>query len=274
MTPAIESVFIGLFAVLTLATAVGWWLRRRRPSRAIDNLNARIKAWWVMILVGGLAILLGPFALLLLFAGLSSFALREYCSSDPKGWPGVLYFAAVPIQYLLVGFHYQWAALLLIPVTGFLYGRERWLGLLLCVYCLSFIPALGKAEWMLFFVLVVQASDVLQYLWGNLIGRHTVAPRISPSKTIEGLAGGMASATALGVWLHALPSLGIMGALWVGLLITFIGFLSGLVFSAIKRERGLKDWGTAIAGHGGVLDRVDSLCLPAPLFYWILKEYS
>ncbi|MCX6610132.1 MAG: phosphatidate cytidylyltransferase [Acidobacteria bacterium] len=274
MTPAIESVFMGLFAVLTLATVVGWWLGRKRPSRASENLKARIYSWWVMILVGGLAMLLGHYGVVLLFAGLAWFALKEYSSSDPKGEPGALYFAAVPVQFVLVAFGQEWAALLLIPIAGFVYGRERWLGLLLCVYCLSFIPAYGKAESMLFFVLVVQASDVLQYIWGNLIGRHPIAPRISPSKTIEGLAGGMANATALGVWLHDLTPFGIMGAVWVGLIITFVGFLSGLVFSAIKRERKLKDWGRAIAGHGGVLDRVDSLCLPAPLFCWLLQRYS
>jgi phosphatidate cytidylyltransferase len=274
MTPAIVTVFKGLFTALLLATAIGWWLRLKKPSRAIDNLNTRIYAWWVMILVGGLAIWLGHYALLLLFAGLSLFALKEYSSSDPKGSPGALYFAAVPTQYLLVGFNYQWAALLFIPVVGLLYDRQRWLGWLLCVYCLSFIPAIRNVESMLFFVLVVQASDVLQYLWGNLIGRHPVAPRISPSKTIEGLAGGIATATALGLWLHTLTPFGTMRAFAVGLLITSFGFLSGLIFSAIKRERKLKDWGTAIAGHGGVLDRIDSLCLPAPFFYWILKEYS
>ena len=271
MTPAIVTVFKGLFTVLLLATAIGWWLGRKRPSQAINNLNARIHAWWVMILVGGLAIWLGQYALLLLFAGLSWFALKEYSSSDPKGSPGALYFAAVPTQYLLVGFNYQWAALLFIPVMGLLYAGQRWLGLLLCVYGLSFIPALKGPDWMLFLVLVVQASDVLQYLWGRMIGKHAVAPRISPSKTLEGLVGGVLSATALAVWLHPLTPLGVNGALWVGLLITIAGFASGLLLSAIKRQREIKDWGTAIAGHGGVLDRVDSLCLSAPLFYWIVN---
>jgi phosphatidate cytidylyltransferase len=148
------------------------------------------------------------------------------------------------------------------------------LGLLLCVYGLSFIPALDQAEWMLYLVLVVQASDVLQYLWGRWIGRHPVAPRISPSKTIEGLAGGLASATALGTWLHFLTPFGALSALPVALLITTTGFASGLLLSAIKRRRQIKDWGTAIAGHGGILDRVDSLCLSAPVFFWLMKIYK
>ncbi len=267
MTPEVQAIFGALFAVLVLASAVGWWLRRRHSSRTIDNLNARIRAWWVMIVVGGFALALGHYAIVALFALLSWFALREFASSDAP----LLYFAAVPVQYLAVALGWQWVALLLIPLAGFIFGTQRWLGLLLCVYGLSFIPALGRADWILYLVLVVQASDVLQYLWGRMIGRHAVAPRLSPSKTVEGLVGGVASATALGTWLHYLTPLGPWGAAWVALLVTCVGFSSGLLLSAIKRQRQIKDWGTAIAGHGGVLDRVDSLCLSAPAFYLIAR---
>ncbi len=273
MTPQVWTIFKGLFAALLLASAVGWWLGCRRPSQAIKNLNARICSWWVMIVVGGLAIVLGRYALVLLFALLSWFALREYASSDPSGRPGSWYFIAIPAQYLAVACGWKWLALLLIPLAGAAFGKQRWLGLLLCVYGLSYIPALEKAEWMLYLVLVVQASDVLQYLWGQLIGRHPVAPRISPSKTVEGLVGGVVSATALGMWLHRLTPFGVMDALGVALLITTAGFSSGLLLSAIKRQRQIKDWGTAIAGHGGVLDRMDSLCLSAPVFYWLVKAF-
>lgn len=268
MTREVQSIFAGLFAVLVLASAVGWCLGRR-PSRAIENLNARIRAWWVMIVVGALALALGHYALVVLFALLSWFALREFASTDAPLW----YFAAVPVQYLAVAFGWQWVALLAIPLAGFAFGRERWLGLLLCVYGLSFVPALGRAEWILYLVLVVQASDVLQYLWGRTIGRHPIAPRISPSKTVEGLVGGVATATALGTWLHHLTPFGPLGAMWVALLVTCVGFSSGLLLSAIKRQRQIKDWGTAIAGHGGVLDRVDSLCLSAPIFYLIARAF-
>jgi len=274
MSPEVLVIFEGLFVVLVLASLAGWWLGRRRPSLAIENLNARIYSWWAMILVGGFAILLGQYGLVLFFALLSWFALREFSASDPLGSPGGWYFAVVPAQYLAIACGWQWVALLLIPLAGFAFGKQRWLGLLLCVCGLSFIPALGQAEWMLYLVLVVQASDVLQYLWGQMIGRHPVSARISPSKTIEGLVGGVVSASALGMWLHHLTPFGSMGSLLVALLITSAGFCSGLLLSAIKRKREIKDWGTAIAGHGGVLDRVDSLCLSAPLFYWILKAFA
>ncbi|MEP7351887.1 MAG: phosphatidate cytidylyltransferase [Acidobacteriota bacterium] len=267
MTPEIQTIFSGLFAMLALASACGWWLGRRHPSLSMDNLNARIRSWWAMIAVGGVALLLGQNAVVALFALLSWFALREFAAADPLGAPRAWYFLTVPIQYLAVAFGWQWLALLLIPLTGLVMDRQRWLGQMLCVYGLSFVPALERPEWMLYLVLIVQASDVLQYLWGRSIGRHAIAPRISPSKTVEGLAGGVISATALGAWLHHLTPSGPAGAAALALLITCAGFTGGLVLSAMKRQRQIKDWGTAIAGHGGVLDRVDSLCLSAPVFY-------
>lgn len=270
MTPLVWTIFEGLFAVLLLASVVGYGLKRYRPTPSIENLNARIASWWVMIVVGGLALRAGSPAPVLLFALLSWLALREFVASDPVARPGAMYLCALPAHYLAVLLEWQWLAMLLIPLAGIRFGVERWLGLMLCVYGLSFVPALGRPEWMLYLVLVVQASDVLQYLWGRMIGRHAVAPRTSPSKTVEGLLGGILSATALGGLLHGLTPWGIWGASIVALLITSAGFASGLLLSSIKRKRRIKDWGTAIAGHGGVLDRVDSLCLSAPLFYGLV----
>lgn len=274
MTPDVRAVFAGLFAVLVIATALGQAIAWRRPSRTISNVNTRVFAWWVMIAVGGLALLLGRPAVILLFASLSWFAWREFAATDLLGPPSVWYFLAVPVQYVAIAFSWPWIALLMLPLSGFLLNRQRWLGLLLCVYGLSFIPALARPEWMLFLVLIVQASDVLQYLWGRAAGRHAIAPQISPSKTVEGFAGGILTATALGGALHHLTPFGPWGALGASLLATGAGFASGLVLSALKRQRRLKDWGSAIAGHGGVLDRVDSLCFSAPVFYGLVQLFA
>jgi phosphatidate cytidylyltransferase len=227
----------------------------------VTNLNARVRAWWVMIVVGGAALWLGWYAVVGMFAALAWLAWREL---TPPSWLSV----AVPIQFALVALDWRAAALLFVPIAALLApGRDTRIGMLLCIYGLSFVPMLRHPEWMLYVVLIVQASDVLQYLWGRAIGRHAVAPKISPAKTVEGLVGGVSTAVALGAWLSPLTPFPPGQAAAVSLAIALAGFASGLVFSAIKRQRGIKDWGTAIAGHGGVLDRVDSLCLAAPLFY-------
>jgi phosphatidate cytidylyltransferase len=187
-------------------------------------------------------------------------------------------------------------------------------GLMICVYCLSFAPALlyldikGPAETsslasegaaanptaattestpqtdrpeirkieganyrlLFFFILMVQMGDALQYIWGRLVGRTIIVPTISPNRTWEGFLAGVASNTLLGAALWwAVPPLRPWQAAGLALVISILGFAGGLTMSAIKRDRGVKDYGTLVEGHGGVLDRIDSICFAAPVFYHI-----
>ena len=121
---------------------------------------------------------------------------------------------------------------------------------------------------MLFLLVVVQSSDVLQYVFGRLLGRRKVAPSISPSKTWAGVIGGIASATALGAVLAPITPFSMAQAAVLAFVVASAGFCGDLALSAIKRARGAKDWGRMISGHGGVLDRVDSVVLAAPVFFY------
>jgi phosphatidate cytidylyltransferase len=161
-------------------------------------------------------------------------------------------------------------------------AEVQW-GLMICVYCLSHVPALltlripgyeGRgALLVVFLVLIVQASDILQYVWGKLAGRHPIAPSVSPSKTVEGFVGGVASATLLGAALWPITPFSPQTAGAMAFLITLVGFLGGLVMSAIKRDRGIKDWGQLLEGHGGMLDRLDSVCFSAPIFFHVTRYF-
>ncbi len=124
-----------------------------------------------------------------------------------------------------------------------------------------------------YLIMVVQGSDVLQYVWGKLIGKRKVAPLLSPSKTVGGLVGGIASATLLGASLYWCTPFSPWQAALVSLAICLMGFLGGLVMSAIKRDRGVKDWGTMIEGHGGMLDRLDSVVFAAPMFFHVVRYW-
>ena len=128
-------------------------------------------------------------------------------------------------------------------------------------------------EILIFLILVVQSSDVLQYVWGKLLGRRKIAPGLSPSKTVEGFVGGVLSASGLGAALWWITPFEPGQAFLVALAITLMGFLGGLVMSAIKRDRGVKDWGSLIEGHGGMLDRLDSVCFSAPVFFHITRYW-
>jgi phosphatidate cytidylyltransferase len=159
---------------------------------------------------------------------------------------------------------------------------SQW-GLTICVYFVSYVPALlmlripgyeGQAPKLMFFlVLVVQTSDVLQYIWGKTLGRRPVAPSISPNKTWEGFVGGVASATLLGAAIWWATPFSPLAAALMAFVITTMGVAGGLIMSAIKRDRGVKDYGALIAGHGGVLDRIDSLCFAAPVFFHLTRYF-
>ena len=122
-------------------------------------------------------------------------------------------------------------------------------------------------------MLVVQLNDVLQFAWGKLLGKHVIAPEISPSRTWEGFFGGAASATLIGAALWWATPFEPWQAAAMSLVISVMGLAGGLTMSAIKRDRGVKDYGTLVAGHGGVLDRIDSICFAAPVFYHLTRYY-
>lgn len=297
----------GAVGVLTLASSVAallrWRVARGQPHAVIDNLVSRINAWWVMVAVLGVAFLAGERTVIVLFALLSALALREFYallptrSSDHLPMTVALW-VGLPAQYLLIGIHWYGLFAIFIPVYAFLTmpilatGRgdtRRFLartseiqwGLMICVYCVSHVPALltlaipgyeGRNLLLIaFLVIVVQGSDVLQYIWGKLAGRHKVAPRLSPSKTVEGLVGGVASATLLGAALHGITPFAPWQAAAMAALVCLMGFLGGLVMSAIKRDLGVKDWGTLIQGHGGLLDRLDSVIFAAPIYFHVVR---
>lgn len=309
MTPALHmlSLFGGIAAVLTLATVTGRILAQTRraaiPEQLIENVNQRINAWWVMVGVMGLGFLLGKTAVTILFALLSFAALREFLSltMTRRGDHWVLlsaFFVVLPVQYVLVWQGWLVFAALFIPVAVFIalpivcalqgdtsgylarITSTQW-AIMLCIYCLSYVPMLMSLDLpgyeqrhlllVAFFLVIVQASDVFQFVWGKLVGRHKIAPALSPSKTVEGLAGGVLSAATLGAALWWLTPFDPIEAAVMALVLAIMGFLGGLVMSAIKRDRGVKDWGTMIAGHGGVLDRLDSVIFSAPVFFLILR---
>ncbi|UZR29618.1 phosphatidate cytidylyltransferase [Methylococcus mesophilus] len=299
----------GILGALVVASVIGAILAARIKTEAgratVSNLNARTRAWWVMAFIFGGALALGQVGAVVLFGLLSFLGLREFITLTPtkRGDHRALFwmfFVITPAQYWLVARGWYGMFAIFIPVYAFLFlpvrsalagdcenflertAKAQW-GLMVCVYCLSYTPALlaleipgfegRNAELVIFLILVVQMSDVLQYVWGKTVGRHKVAPTVSPGKTWEGLIGGVLSASALaaGLW-WATPFTPWQAGL-TGFAICIAGFCGGLVMSAIKRDRGVKDYGALIEGHGGVMDRVDSLCFAAPLFFHLVRYF-
>jgi phosphatidate cytidylyltransferase len=299
----------GILAFLALATVIGRVLRGRARSDAaratVDNLVARINAWWAMVAVFGIAIATGGYGSLLMFAVVSFLAMREFMTLLPTRradhramvWT---FFLFLPAQYWFVATNWYGMFALLIPVYAYLLlpslqvlagdtedflartSRLQWV-LMICVFCVSHAPALlmleipgyegQNAKLLLYLVVVTEISDVLQYTAGKLFGRRKAVPTVSPNKTVEGylLGGGLAAALGAALW-WATPFNPWQAAL-MSSVIVLAGIAGGLVMSAVKRDRQVKDFGALLPGHGGVLDRIDSLCFSAPLFFHLTRFF-
>lgn len=302
-------VFGGVVAVLIVASTIGALLSSRAKSEksraTIDNLNARVNAWWVMIIVLAIAFALGRTATIVLFAFASFFALREFITLTPTRPSDYLpllvaFFVLLPAQYLLIGYDQYGTFAIFIPVYGFLLlptvatfaadtdeflertAKIQWAAMI-TIYCISYAPALlllkipgyeGSNPLLLFYLLlIVQLSDVLQYVFGKLFGKTKLAPVVSPSKTVEGLIGGGLSTTLVGGALAWITPFTVPQALAISFVIVAMGVLGGLTLSAMKRSLGAKDWGVMIEGHGGMLDRMDSVSFAAPVFFHITRFF-
>jgi len=301
--------FGSLLLLLAIASTIAAVLARRpgdeRQAASRANLVERINAWWVMVAILALAFLTGSTTTLVLFALASFFALREFITLTPSR-PGdrlplfLSFFLIIPAQYTLIGSWQYGIFAIFIPVYAFLLlpsiaamrsdvedflsrsAKQQW-GLMVTVYCLSHAPALlmlplpgapGRNALLLFYLLlVVQMSDVMQYVFGKLFGKTKIAPLVSPSKTVEGFIGGGLAATVIGGAMWWITPFTPLQSAAISAIIVIMGFLGGLTLSAVKRSLGAKDWGVMIEGHGGMLDRTDSICFAAPVFFHVVRWF-
>jgi phosphatidate cytidylyltransferase len=285
-----------LLVVATLAAAL---LARLKPEKDFSEVMARIKSWWVMAAVFLAVVLLSRRVALAFWMLVCFWALKEFFSLVPGRLVdrGAIFaaYAAIPIQFLFIDMRWYGMFIVFIPVYMFLLvpfllmrmgepkgfvvsaSRIHW-GLMTFVFGLSHaafllsLPekpgfAAGSRGLLLYLVLLTQLNDVFQFVSGKTLGRHKITPVISPKKTWEGFLGGVFLTVPLAYALRFLTPLSVPQALGAGALIAVVGFIGDVVLSAVKRDVGVKDSGTAIPGHGGVLDRIDSLCYTAPLFF-------
>jgi len=302
------TIFSWLGFILVVASAIGGVLQYRAGDThnpVVENLNARIRAWWVMIGVLAVSFALGQGMVIALFALCSFNALREFLTLTRRNradhWAlAASFFLVLPIQYVSIWNNWYGFYAIFVPVYAFLglpilsvlrhrtdhfltrISETQW-ALMISIYCVSHVPALlfldiegfeGKNILLIaFLILIVQSSDVLQYIWGKLYGSRKIAPEVSPSKTWEGFLGGTVSASLVGATLWWVTPFNPFQAFAMALAITMMGFFGGLVMSAIKRDRGVKDWGHVIQGHGGFLDRLDSVVFAAPVFFHLTRFF-
>lgn len=291
---------VGIFGLLTTASVSIYVYGLAGIGQVSTEIRLRTRSWWIMAALFAGAIMAGGTGILFLVGIVCFLALREYLSLIPTRSADrrVLLWAylTVPLQFIWVATESYAAFSTYIPICVFTFlpvymlrsgetsgftrtvGMLYW-GIVATVYNLSHIAYLlvlpgGVTEQasgiglVVFLVLLAQLNDVAQYCAGKIFGGPKIAQRISPNKTWAGLLGGVAFTTALALGLAPwLTPFGIVGSAAAGLLIAGAGFAGDLILSAIKRDIGVKDTSSLLPGHGGILDRVDSLILSAPLFF-------
>lgn len=297
----------GVLAALTLAVAVTAALATAKPEGDFTNLRQRIGSWWVIIALLTGALLAGWVAVTALFAAVSFVALREFLSLAPIRREDRLIvltaYLTIPVSYGFIVADTYGFYLVFTPVYVFMFlpflmaciGQTRgylptvatfhW-AIATCVYSLGFAAFLmrtpsaeagpaGPAGLVFLLLVATEANDVAQYVWGKLLGRRKIMPRVSPNKTWEGFLGGWAT-TAVLIWLLGpiFTPLSGLGLATLALTLPLAGFAGDVTMSAIKRDIGVKDTSGLIPGHGGLLDRADSLIFTAPLYFHILAYFA
>lgn len=300
----LEKSLAAIFALLLIATVINGVLVWLRPAKDWRELTLRIRTWWVIIVLFSLALLSPNWLALTFFALVSFMALKEFLTLVPSRqsdrMPLLWMFIAIPLNYWLIGIGWYGMFVVFIPVYVFLFLPARMViagdtqgflrtasqlhwSLMTTVFAFSHVafllvlPADGMqtgALLVLFLVGLTEFNDIAQYLWGKSLGRIKVIPKVSPNKTLAGLLGGVATtalaATVLG---PLLTPLSWPMALLAGIIIGITGFCGDVVMSAIKRDIGVKDSGTLLPGHGGILDRLDSLIFTAPVFFHFIRYF-
>lgn len=291
-----------IFGILIFASVLFFVIGKIKPNSNLTELKSRTKSWWVMAIVFIAATLLNTKISYVALAFLSFIAFREMYSlldlrnSDRRAIFWAL--LAIPAQYYLAYIGWYGAFIILIPVAMFLIIPMRlvlkgdtdgiiksmatlqW-ALMLTVFSISHLAYLislpeidgfeaGGRGLLLFLVFLTELNDVLQFTWGKLLGKNKVIPKVSPNKTWEGLIGGILCTTIVGYFLAFITPLSNFEAAVVSFVIAISGFIGDIVMSAVKRDIGVKDTGNAIPGHGGILDRIDSLAYTAPVFFHLV----
>lgn len=317
--PNVLRVLAAVFVVLAAGSALRILRSRGRGDEGSKQKLQSLRTWWILTVVFTAALLLGGLGIAVFFAAASALGLREYLAlvlPGPKRRGLIVWaYLTIPVQYVWIYFAWTEVFLTFIPVGVLLllatravlsgvtthYVRDiaalQW-GIMLIVFFLSHAAALpllagdssspaGAAGWALYLVLLSQANDIAQSLFGRFFGKRKITPRVSPHKTWEGFLGGVATTVALAAVLAApltplaevsprgLPAEAIgfpyAWAVVAGLIIAISGFLGDINMSALKRDFGVKDSGTLLPGQGGVLDRIDSLTFSAPCFFYFVK---
>lgn len=305
-TPSVLLAIGSVYVLMIVISLLVFILQRYQPHKDLTELTKRIKTFWLIISLLAVSLFLTPNLAIIFWALVSYLAIKEYFTIIPTRFSDrrILFWSYIVIipQYYWIAIGWYGMFSIFIPVYFFLFlplrmviigetkgflrslATIQW-GTMMMLYCMSYIAALymlppaknpaGGAAGLIFYLLFLnQFNDATQYFWGKTFGRHKIIPAVSPNKTVEGFIGGIITTTLLAVLLAPyLTPLHHGMALILGFIISVAGFCGDIIMSALKRDLGIKDTSQALPGHGGVLDRIDSLLFTAPIYFHFLNYF-
>jgi phosphatidate cytidylyltransferase len=303
---ALASPVFRLFAALVLAIAIVSWLSLwalARAGRDTTHAGQSFRAWLIMAPTALLAVFLGRVAAIAFIFGLALAGFWEYARATGLVRDRMLVALAMALVAALAADvllaerllpYADWyqlylalplAAIVLIVCLPIVRNRTAGelpkialalFGFLYIGWMFGHLALLANGPnaygYLMYLIFAVEINDIAAYVFGRLLGRHKLRSQLSPNKTWEGALGGLAVSLAL-PWLLRIsfPHFGPIELVLTGLIVGIGGTLGDLAMSLIKREAGLKDMGSLLPGHGGILDRIDSLILVAPLFVHLVR---
>ena len=304
---ALESDVFAIYVALVAGVAVASWIfirvLGRLTGRDVSHAAQSFKGWLLMAPVALAAIFLGRVAAIAFIFGLALLGFIEYARATGLARDRVLV-GIVLAGIALLGIDVAWAKQLAPSLDWYAAYLSLPVVVTIAIVCLPILRNRTAGElkqitlalfgfmyigWMfghlailangrnaygylMYLFFAVELNDIAAYVCGRLLGRHKLRSNVSPNKTWEGSLGGLAVSLALPwvLW-FSFPHFRWPELLLTGLIVGFGGQLGDLVMSLIKREAGVKDMGASLPGHGGILDRIDSLILVAPLFVHLVR---
>ncbi|WP_338964275.1 phosphatidate cytidylyltransferase [Fusobacterium nucleatum] len=264
---------IAMLIVDILALIILFFIRKKISEKKFNNIVQRIFTWFIIIIL----FLLGSINriyMLMLFGLISILSFKEFLQFAHIKYDNELKLYNLTVNlifYIGIYFKNTYILLILFLFICLKFYKRGFIifAFFITTYLIGSISYIDDLNFIINYLILIELNDVFQYISGNILGKRKITPKISPNKTVEGLIGGIIFTTLTATLLKNFVNINFQVKFIP--YICLIGFIGDVFISALKRKVNLKDSGTLLLGHGGILDRVDSLIFTAPIILLIFK---
>ena len=264
---------IAMLVVDILALIILFFIKKKISEKKFNNIVQRIFTWFIIIIL----FLLGSInriCMLMLFGLISILSFKEFLQFAYIKYDNELKIYNLTINlvfYIGIYFKNIYILLILFLFICLKFYKRGFIifAFFITTYLIGSISYIDDLNFIINYLILIELNDVFQYISGNILGKRKITPKISPNKTVEGLIGGIIFTTLTATLLKNFVNINFQVKFIP--YICLIGFIGDVFISALKRKVNLKDSGTLRLGHGGILDRVDSLIFTAPIILLIFK---